>query len=99
MVTAPACDRCKRRLRPREGYVMAGVRRCLRCTLLHPALLQRSLLTSLAVGTFLTAVNQGNVILHGSFPAELAWKVPLTYLAPFCVTTWGALINSRPARD
>ena len=58
-------------------------------------MLRRSLLTALVVGTALTAINQGNVILRGDLPASLAWKVPLTYCVPFCVATWGALINSR----
>jgi hypothetical protein len=49
------------------------------------------------VGTILTAINQGNILLHGEFPAVLAWKIPLTYCVPFCVATWGALINSRIA--
>ena len=40
-------------------------------------------------------INQGNVLVGGSLPPELLWKLPLTYVVPFCVTTWGALINSR----
>jgi hypothetical protein len=59
------------------------------------SLLRRSLLTALVVGTILTAINQGNVILDARFPASLYWKIPLTYSVPFCVATWGALINSR----
>jgi hypothetical protein len=74
---------------------MAGELRCLRCTLMRPSLLRRSLLTALVVGTALTAINQGNIILSGHFPATLYWKIPLTYCVPFCVATWGALINSR----
>ena len=76
---------------------MERERRCLRCTLLRPSLLRRSLLTALVVGTVLTAINQGNVMLRGDFPADLAWKIPLSYLVPFCVATWGALVNSRPS--
>jgi len=58
-------------------------------------MLKRSFLTALFVGTILTAINQGNTLLQGEFPAALAWKIPLTYCVPFCVATWGALINSR----
>jgi len=76
---------------------MAGDRRCLRCTMLRPALLRRSVLTSLVVGSFLTAINQGNLIVQGDVADDLAWKIPLTYLVPFCVATWGALVNSRSA--
>lgn len=58
-------------------------------------MLRRSLLTALVVGTVLTAINQGNLILQGDLPGSLAWKIPLTYCVPFCVATWGAMINSR----
>jgi hypothetical protein len=58
-------------------------------------MLRRSLLTALVVGTVLVAINQGNVLIDGEFPASLYWKIPLTYAVPFCVATWGALINSR----
>jgi hypothetical protein len=58
------------------------------------------LLTALVVGTVLTAINQGNLILSGDLSAALIWKVPLTYCVPFCVATWGALVNSRlPSRS
>jgi hypothetical protein len=60
-------------------------------------MLRRSLWTSLVVGTILVAINQGNVLAGGDFPGSLAWKIPLTYLVPFCVASWGALINSRSA--
>jgi len=59
------------------------------------SLLRRSLLTALVVGTVLTAINQGNIIVDGQFPAGLYWKIPLTYSVPFLVATWGALVNSR----
>jgi hypothetical protein len=58
-------------------------------------MLRRSLLTALVVGTILTAINQGNVIAQGNAASSLIWKIPLTYCVPFCVATWGALINSR----
>lgn len=76
--------------------MLAGSRRCARCTLLRSRLLLRSLLTAMVVGTILTAINHGNNIVAGDLRSELIWKVPLTYCVPFCVATWGALINSRP---
>ena len=78
-----------------RGFAVGGELRCLRCTLLRASLLRRSILTALVVGTILTAINQGNLLLDGRFPASLYWKIPLTYSVPFCVATWGALINSR----
>ena len=52
-------------------------------------------MVALVVGTLLTAINQGNVILQGDASAALAWKIPLTYSVPYCVATAGALLNSR----
>ncbi len=52
-------------------------------------------MTAIVVGTALTAINQGTLLLDGQFPPDLLWKVPLTYCVPFCVATWGALSNSR----
>jgi hypothetical protein len=58
-------------------------------------MLLRSLLIALVVGTILTAINQGDLLLHGRWNGPLAWKVPLTYAVPFLVATWSALINGR----
>ena len=66
-------------------------RKCLVHAVLYPPVLRVSLLTALVVGTVLIAINQGNVIVDGRFPAELWWKIPLTYCVPFCVATFGAL--------
>jgi len=60
-------------------------------------MLRRSALTSLVVGSILLAINQSGVVLSGQFPPALALQVPLTYLVPFCVATWGALSNTRGA--
>jgi hypothetical protein len=90
-----ACSRCGALLQPGRGFRLEGQLRCLRCTLLRPRLLRRSFLTALVVGTILTAINQGTVIVTGDLPSALIWKIPLTYCVPFCVATWGALINSR----
>ena len=87
----PACARCDRA----PTFTLGGTPLCARHALLHPPMLRRSLLTALVVGTLLVAINQGNVLLDGSFPLALWWKIPLTYAVPFCVATWGALINSR----
>ena len=60
-------------------------------------MLGRSLTIAVVVGTLLTAINQGNLIVQGEFPAVLAWKIPLTYMVPFCVATLGAMLNARSA--
>ena len=43
------------------------------------------------VGTILVAINQGDAILDGSLTAATAWKIPLTYIVPYCVSTYAAV--------
>jgi hypothetical protein len=58
-------------------------------------MLRRSLIIAAIVGTLLTAINQGTVIAKGDASLGLAWKIPLTYMVPFCVATAGVLLNAR----
>ncbi len=50
---------------------------------------KKAIFTALVVGTLLTAINHGDVILSGLVPPT--WKVILTYCVPYCVTTWCAI--------
>jgi hypothetical protein len=61
----------------------------------HPPLVRRSAVIALIVGSILLAINQGDRLLAGQWDTALTWKAPLTYLVPFIVATWGALLNSR----
>ena len=61
-------------------------------------MVRRSLAIAAVVGTILVAINQGDLVLRQEWPPSLAWKVPLTYLVPFLVATWGALVNGRLRR-
>ncbi len=54
---------------------------------------KKAIVTALVIGTLLTAINHGDVILSGQAPA--IWKVILTYFVPYCVTTWGAITGKR----
>lgn len=54
---------------------------------------RRSLLTALVVGSILTAINQGDVILAGQTPNFV--KIGLNFLVPFCVATYGAVTMKR----
>ena len=95
------CQRCRRptnrgksfTFRPRGGA--GSITKCLRCAMRHWPMLRRSLIASAVVGTALTALNQGDVLLSGGPAGALAWKIPLTYCVPFLVATYGALANSR----
>jgi hypothetical protein len=55
----------------------------------------RGLKTGLIVGTILVAINQGDMILSGQLDASATWKIPLTYLVPYCVATYGGVCAIR----
>ena len=101
-----ACDRCGRqsgkgwsfafRKPVPEGAEDEGIiLKCPRCAIRHHPLVRRSLMVAFVVGTLLALLNQGDIILAGSWKGDLYWKVPLTYCVPFCVATYGALSNAR----
>ncbi|MGH2585468.1 MAG: nitrate/nitrite transporter NrtS [Dehalococcoidia bacterium] len=95
-MAAAQCAVCSRPLR--TGYRVRGsAPRCLRHALLHPALLRRSLVTALVVGTILTTINQSDRILAGTVTWMVLLKIGLTYCVPFCVASYGALGASRVA--
>ena len=48
----------------------------------------RGFKVGLIVGTILTAINYGDAILTGQLMPSAAWKIPLTYLVPYCVSTY-----------
>ena len=54
---------------------------------------KKALMTALVVGTILTSINHGDVILKGE--SINYFKILLTYCVPFCVTTWGAIHGKR----
>ena len=54
---------------------------------------KKAFVTALVVGTILTTINHGAVILDGDPPSLV--KVALTYCVPYCVTTWGAVVGKR----
>lgn len=55
----------------------------------------RGLKVGAIVGTILVAINQGDLILGGQLDASAAWKIPLTYLVPYCVATYGGVSAIR----
>jgi len=64
----------------------------------------RGLKVGVIVGTILTTVNQGDLILAGALDASSAWKILLTYLVPYCVSTYAGVStiiahNSAAASD
>ena len=80
---------------PEGGSDEGVITKCSRCAIQHRPMLRRSLMVAIVVGTILTMLNQGDLLLSGNWNNPLYWKVPLTYCVPFCVATYGALTNSR----
>jgi len=58
---------------------------------LRADVLLRSIKVAAIVGTILVGINQGDAILNGDFTAELAWKIPMTYLVPYLVSTYASV--------
>ena len=54
-----------------------------------------ALVMGLIVGTILTAINQGDIVLAGEMPDPV--KAGLTYMVPYCVATYGAVTAKRAA--
>ncbi|MGI8650202.1 MAG: hypothetical protein ACR2KW_07465 [Rubrobacter sp.] len=68
-------------------------------SVLHPAHLRRTGLIALVVGTWLTAFNQGDVVLSGGLEAGLAVKVLLNYLTPFVVANLGLISKKNEPKN
>lgn len=94
-----SCQNCGQSLANRRMFRMkmgvSGVFKCFKCALRHSPMLKTSVKTSLVVGTLLVLLNHGDIFLSGNFPPQLFWKIPLTYVVPFCVASWGALTNAK----
>jgi hypothetical protein len=97
--TSRRCARCDREARYQLGRGSASSAVCFRHFVRSRPVARRAGLTAVFVGSVLTAINQGNVILAGDWSPVLFAKIPLTYAVPYCVTTWGALGSSRLQRD
>ena len=96
---AAVCDICGKTIRLGGGFVQKGpsgdTLKCLLHALTHWPMLRRSLIVATIVGSWLMALNHGDVLFVGGWAAPLAWKIPLTYLTPFVVAAFGAMGNAR----
>ncbi len=101
------CDNCGRDLRQRLTFTFKAkpalgapeqisvLVKCIFCALRHRPMVRRSFAAAAFVGTVLTLLNQGDLLLTGQWHDAMYWKIPLTYCVPFCVATYGALTASR----
>jgi len=99
--TNEPCDRCGKSLGV-SYYVSSNLAHPgeesfyhLKCILTSSSLVKRSGKASVVVGTLLLALNQGDFIIAGELYMAMIWKIPLTYLVPFCVSSWGAITNAK----
>jgi len=92
--TVPVCARCHRPGRYRGEVHGRPAPLCTRHFVRSRTTLRRATMTALVVGTILTALNQGDLLLRGDLSPAMWWKIPLTYSVPFSVTIWGALTRA-----
>jgi hypothetical protein len=57
--------------------------------------LKRSLIISVVVGTILMIINYGDIILAGNLTTTHIFKIILTYLVPFLVSTYSSVESKR----
>jgi len=58
----------------------------------------RGLKIGVVVGTLLTAINYGDVLIAGEVLPLMYWKILMTYCVPFCVSTYASVEAARAAR-
>jgi hypothetical protein len=54
---------------------------------------KKAFYTAIVVGTILTMINHGDILIQGNWPPFI--KIALTYCVPYCVTTWGAITGKK----
>lgn len=60
--------------------------------------LRRTVRIALVVGAVLTAINEGDVLIHGQASPATAVKIFFNFLTPFVVSNLGVLAGDRSAR-
>jgi hypothetical protein len=68
-----------------EGFHRPG----LAAVIFERGIVRRSFVIAAIVGTILNLINQGDALIQGM--PLVAWKLALTYLVPYCVSTYGAV--------
>ncbi len=68
---------------------------CAAFAILYRPVLRRAALIALIIGTVLTAINQGDVLLTGAITPLVLLRIALTYMVPYSVSTYSALSANR----
>jgi hypothetical protein len=75
--------------RGRAGYAFRAMSGRLWRYAISDGVPKRSLIVALVVGTILNLINQGDALVGGAAPNVT--KLLLTYVVPYCVSTYGAV--------
>jgi hypothetical protein len=62
-------------------------------------MLRRAITVAAVIGTLLTVINQGDVLVTGRLSSLGLLKIGLTYLVPFGVSVYSALAMGRRRLD
>ena len=62
---------------------------------LEPSVVRRALRTMAVVGTILVAINHGDALLQGRLDGERVFKICLTLLVPYGVSTTSSVAALR----
>lgn len=54
---------------------------------LEPTIVRRAIKYAIVVGTVLIAINHGDAILRGNLTVDRLFKMALTVVVPYCVST------------
>jgi hypothetical protein len=65
---------------------------------LRKDILARGLKIGVVVGTLLTAINYGYVLIVGEVLPLMYWKILMTYCVPFCVSTYASVEAARASQ-
>lgn len=64
---------------------------------MSPSVVRRGLAYAIVVGAILIAINHGDALLRGEMTAELGWRMGLTVLVPYIVSTLSSVGAMRKA--
>jgi len=60
---------------------------------------KRSVMVSAFVGTILMIINHGDIIIAGNLTSTHIFKIALTYVVPFLVSTYSSVESKRTHKE
>ncbi len=59
---------------------------------------RRALVVAAVVGTILITINHADALLRGDVSVKRIWQMGLTYLVPYCVSTYSSVSALRSVK-